>query len=132
MKNALQCIGSIMYGTFYGVLMYLLFHWLTPMVMNMKLGLFLLVLLVGEMLFVSILNFASSLLTVPQLLITQNNKVAKVLGVLPIIISGVLSIVCVWTLNGDYKLAHWIIGISLTFTIFASYAGTIGVLLKEE
>lgn len=68
----------------------------------------------------------------PQMWMTKKNIVAKILGVLPIIAFGIMSIIQVWTLNGDYKVAHWIIGISLTCTIFATYTSSVSAMLSVD
>lgn len=132
MKKILQCIGALIYGTIFGELMFLLFSWLIPIVMNLKLGWFIILLLIGELLFLGIMNFITTILIVPYMLIANKCNTAKVLGIIPIVFAGISAIIGVWTMSGTYHLSHWVIGITMTFTILSTFGGIVIAPFKME
>lgn len=123
MKKVLQCIGVVIASPVIGYLLWLFFYWVTPYIMGIGWGLFLLyVLLVGGLLS-GVVASLTALLTAPITVLMKGNKVAKVINVIPMLFFGFSSLRLPWGLDMDYGFLQILLAVSLSITALITFVG---------
>lgn len=125
MKKILQCLGTTVYSTVAGYLLWLLFYWMTPYVMGVGWLLFLLYIFLAGGLLTGIIASVNNLLSYPMIFLMKNNIVAKIINILPLLFFGYSAVCLPWGLDMDYGVLQWLIGISLTITFLISFGSMI-------
>lgn len=127
MKKVLQCIGVVIASPVIGYLLWLFFYWVTPYIMGIGWGLFLLyVLLVGGLLS-GVVASISALLVAPITVLMKGNKVAKVINAIPMLFFGFSSLRLPWGLDMDYGFLQILLAVSLSIIALITFVGLITV-----
>lgn len=121
MKGLLKCVGSLAYSLVAGYLLWLLFYWLTPLVMGMSWGWFVVYLIIGSMLISFLYTTASSILMLPVVFLTRGNKAAKILSIPSYLFHGFSAARLPFSLDMDYGLLQWLLSISLVLAIIGVF-----------
>lgn len=125
MKKMFQCLGTVVYSTIVGYLLWLLFYWITPYVMSVGWLLFLLYIFLAGGLITGVIASINTLLALPMTFLMKDNIVAKIINALPMLFFGYSSICLPWTLDMNYEVLQYLLGGLLTITIFISYIAMI-------
>ena len=116
MKKIFKCLGTLLYSTIVGYLLWLLFYWITPYIMGVGWYIFL-----AGGLISCIAASINGLLSLPMSFLVKDNIVAKVINVFPLLFFGYSSVRLPWEFNMSYGVLQYIIGISLTIIILTSF-----------
>lgn len=125
MKKVLQCFGIAVYGTITAFLLWMLYFWATPYVMNIGWLLFILYLIFAFGFLTALSGFVNTLLMVPMAFLVKNNVVAKIINALPMLWFGYRSMLLPWGLNMDYGTLQYLLGISLSSKFVISFISLI-------
>ena len=121
MKKILQCLGTAIYSTISSYLLWLLFYWLTPLLMNAS---WIYIIIIGGVITMLIAPI-SSILVIPIMYLVKQNTIAKIINIIPFAFHGYSAIRLIWGLDGQYGILQYIIGIGLTITVFIAFLGMI-------
>ena len=121
MKKIFKCLGTLLYSTIVGYLLWLLFYWITPYIMGVGWLLFFLYIFLAGGIISCIAAFINRWLLVPMAFLVKNNIVANVINVCPLLFFGYSSVRLPWEFNMSYGVLQYIIGISLTIIILTSF-----------
>lgn len=132
MKKIFQCLGTVVYSTIAGYLLWLLFYWMTPYIMGVGWMLFFLYIFLAGGLITGIVASINGLLIIPLAFLMKNNIAAKVINVLPLLFFGYSSVRLPWGLDMNYGVLQYLIGISLTITFLISFGSMIVAPFKIE
>lgn len=125
MRKILQCIGTLVYSTIAGYLLWLLFYWITPYIMGVGWLFFLLyVFLVGGLI-AGFIGSINSILLTPVTFLMNDNILAKIINTFPFLFFGYSAVIMPWKLEMDYGFLQYLIGISLTITFLISFISMI-------
>ena len=130
----LKFIGALLYGAIIYYLLWLLFNWMTPYVMNISWGWFIAYILIAGGLVSILVGQVVTWLAIPMVFLVKGCKAAKYPQILFGLFFGYSSLKLIWALYADYGLLQWILAISLTIIILISYISLMVVPfnMKEE
>ena len=115
-----QIFGTVLYSTISGYLIWFLFHWITPYLMNVNWFLFLVYIIFVGGIITAIMANICQFLMIPLIYLTKKNIFAKVLNVLPMLYFGYHAILFPWANTKNYGILQYIIGISITCLILVA------------
>ena len=121
MKKVLQCLGVVIASPISGYLLWLFFYWVTPYVMGIGWGLFLLYVLFASGLLFGVVGVITTLLATPITAITTGNKVAKVIYVIPMLFFGFSSLRLPWEFDMDYGFLQILLAVSLSIIVLITF-----------
>lgn len=122
MKKLLQCLGAAIYGGIAGYLMWLLWYWLTPLLMSASWWVVILYVLIAGGLLSALLGGICNIIAIPLFfLIRGRNVVAKLLYIIPVGFYAFCSVKLPWLLDADYTVLQYIIAVALTINILWMY-----------
>ncbi|MBP3630590.1 MAG: hypothetical protein J6J23_03775 [Clostridia bacterium] len=125
MKKILQILGTLIYSVIASYLLWLLFLWAIPFVMDVGWAWLLLYLMfVGGFITVC-LTLMNSIVGIILIPLTRNNIVSKIINIFPFVFHGYSAIRVVWTLDMEYGFLQWILGVASTITIAISFISLI-------
>lgn len=120
-------IGSLVYGAVMYYLLWLLFYWITPYVMSMSWGLFIVYLFVAGGALTMFVASVASIIGMPLVLLCRKCKVAKYAPIIFGLFFGYSAVKLPWILSMEYGVLQWILGISLTITIVITFISLMAV-----
>ena len=132
MKKIFKCLGTLLYSTIVGYLLWLLFYWITPYIMGVGWFLFFLYIFLAGGLISCIAASINGLLSLPMSFLVKDNIVAKVINVCPLLFFGYSSVRLPWEFDMSYGVLQYIIGISLTIIILISFVGMMIIPFRIE
>ena len=132
MKKIFKCLGTLLYSTIVGYLLWLLFYWITPYIMGVGWLLFFLYIFLAGGLISCIAASINGLLSLPMSFLVKDNIVAKVINVCPLLFFGYSSVRLPWEFNMSYGVLQYIIGLSLTIIILISFVGMMIIPFRIE
>lgn len=127
----LKFAGAFLYGALMAYLMWLLFYWITPIAMLIGWGWFIVYLFVAGGFISMLVGSISYLLVIPIVKLSQGCKAAAYAPIPFLLFFGYSSVRLPWSLNMDYGVFQWVIGISLSITIVVAFISLIVAPIKN-
>lgn len=131
MKKVLQILGSIVYALITSYLMWLFFYWITPTAMSVGWWA-ILAYFAGSFIIMGILVGLSTVIALPIIYLTKDNKISKWVMLPFFIFYGYSSIMLPYRLNGTFNVSQWITAICLSLTALVTFAAFIRIIFKSE
>lgn len=119
----LKIIGTFVVSSICGYLLWLLFQWITPLILNLRWFAALLLWLCCTSLILGLLATITSLLSIPVLFLTRDNRMAKYLHVIIMILFVIDSIMILFRLDMNLNVFQWIIAIALCGVYVRTFIG---------
>ncbi len=130
----LKIIGAFVYAVLASYLIWLLFHWLTPLVMSFStIWKLLLLVLVFEPIIVGLLISAAAIIATPVFMLLKNTSAAaKVLISIPFLFHCFSSARLPWLLDIPYNAIPVIIAISISISALCIFGAIVSAVFKSE
>lgn len=130
MLKVLKFFGALLYGAVMYYLLWLFFHWLTPYVMCINWGLFIIYLFLAGGAISMFVASISYLMSIPLVFLCKNCKAARYAPIIFGLFGGFFSVRLPWLINMEYGVLQWILGISFTIIILIAFIALILVPFK--
>lgn len=130
--KVLKFLGALLYGAIMYYLLWLFFYWLTPYVMGMSWGWFIAYLVIGVVAMIMFVSGVTSLIGFPMIPLCRKCAAAKYAPIIFGLLFGYSSVRLPWTLDMEYGVLQWILGISFTITILIAFISLMVVPFKVE
>lgn len=121
MLKALKFLGALLYGAIMYYLLWLFFYWLTPYVMGMSWGWFIAYLFIAGGGVAMFVTSVTSLIGIPMILLCRKCAAAKYAPIIFGLLLGYPSVRLPWTIDMEYGVLQWILGISFTIVILTAF-----------
>lgn len=121
--KVLKFLGSIVYGAIVYYLFWLFFYWVTPYIMGLGWLGFIVYLIVGSIVLISLASILAVALQIPMTLMVKGCDAAKYPPVLFALFFGYSSVKLPWTLDMEYGFLQCLLGITLTIFILLTFVG---------
>lgn len=131
MKKVLQVLGSFAYAIIASYLVWLFFYWITPIAVSAGWWA-ILAYFAGLFIITGILVGLSTVIALPIIYLTKDNKISKWVMLPFFIFYGYSSIMLPYRLNGTFSASQWITAICLSLTALVAFAAFIGIIFKSE
>lgn len=125
-------IGSALYGILMSYLMWLLFYWLTPIVMSLSWGWFVVYLFVAGGFVSLLIANVTYLLSVPWGYLVQKSKLARYAPIPFLLFFGYSAIKLPWSFGSNWGALQWMLGLSLTVIILISFISLLSLAFKMK
>lgn len=122
MKTVLKCLGTIIYSSIAGYILWLLFYWMTPFIMSFGWFMLILYIVIAGGLISQLISNLGMILLIPMRYLLKDCSIAKVINVLCMISFGFSAVRLPWGLDIEYGLLQYIIAASLSITFIVTYA----------
>lgn len=131
MKKVFKFIASVLYGMLMSYLMWLLFYWLTPIVMSLSWGWFIAYLFIAGgsvSLFVGGITY---FLAMPWMMLGAECKSAMYAPIPFLLFFGYFAIKLPWDFGDNWGILQWMLGLSLTITILITFISLLSIAFKK-
>lgn len=130
--NILKFLGALLYSVVVYYVMWLFFNWLTPYVMSISWGWFIVYLLIAGGAVSMFVASIASLIVIPLVLLSRECKAAKYAPVVFGLFFGFSSVRLPWLLDIEYGILQWILGVSFTSIILITFISLLVVPFKVD
>lgn len=119
--KVLKFIGALIYGALIFYLIFLLFYWLTPIIMRFTwLALIVYLCLAGGF-FTMFVGSIAGILIAPLCWLCRGSKFARFVHIPFGLFYGYCSIILPWCVFSDMGVLQWILAIALTITVLITF-----------
>lgn len=132
MKSFFKFIGSVLYGVVMSYLMWLLFYWLTPIIMSLSWGWAIIYFLIAGGAVTAFVCSITSFVALPWVLLGAKCKPARYAPIPFLLFFGFSSVRLPWLFGDNYGILQWILWASLTITILLTFGALLGMAFNHE
>lgn len=129
--KVLSFIGALIYSFLMYYLIWLFFYWITPYLMFISWGLFIVYLIFAGGFLSMLVASISALISTPLVVLCRKNGYIKYAPIIWGVLFGYSSLKLPWTFNMDYSVLQWIIATSLTIIILITFISLLTIPFKK-